>query len=127
MACAVPLNRSQAAAVRLATQQTLTLWQGPPGSGKTRTIVHLLSVLRSVTKRTGARLLVSAGSNVAVDNVAAGLRQVGLAVVRVGQPGKVAAGLQDITLDALVHTHPLGASPLPEDAQCRWLLRWCRP
>jgi hypothetical protein len=103
------LNKSQAAAVGLASQRTLTLWQGPPGSGKTRTIVHYVCVMRHVTRSCGARILVCAGSNVAVDNLVAGLLGVGLGAVRVRQPAKVAPAVQAATLDALILEHPLGA------------------
>lgn len=111
------LNMSQAAAVGLASQRTLTLWQGPPGSGKTRTIVHYVAVMRHVTRACRARILVCAGSNVAVDNLVEGLLGVGLGIVRVGQPAKVAPALQAATLDALVLAHPLGA----HSASCRTL------
>ena len=103
------LNHSQDAAIHSAAQSTLTLWQGPPGTGKTRTIVCYVSALRHVTAQAGVRILVCAGSNVAVDNLVEGLLALGVGVVRVGQPAKVQAALRAATLDAQVVRHRDGA------------------
>ncbi|SCU94746.1 LADA_0G10880g1_1 [Lachancea dasiensis] len=73
------LNVSQASAIRHVLQRPLSLIQGPPGTGKTvtsATIVYHLSKLHN------ERILVCAPSNVAVDHLAAKLRDLGLKVVR---------------------------------------------
>ncbi len=56
------------------------LIHGPPGTGKTHTLVHLAMALT----RAGHSVLVTADSNAAVDNMVVGLRRGGAPVVRVG-------------------------------------------
>ena len=104
------LNASQLAAIQLASQRTLTLWQGPPGSGKTHTLACCLTALSSLTHGVGARILACAGSNIAVDNLVEALLTKGVRVVRVGQPARISASLQKSSLDALAAKHPLGAT-----------------
>lgn len=103
------MNRSQVAAIHAAARRTLTLWQGPPGTGKTRTIVSYVCALRKATSHAGVRIVVCAGSNVAVDNLVEGFLGAGAAVVRVGQPAKVHQALRAATLDAQVLRHRDGA------------------
>jgi len=70
------LNPSQRAAVEAALGRTLTLWQGPPGTGKTATLLRLVSALLAALPPR-AQVLVTAASNVAVDNIVAGLLEMG--------------------------------------------------
>ncbi|KAK9863459.1 hypothetical protein WJX84_011464 [Apatococcus fuscideae] len=100
------LNRSQGEAIRAALGQTLTLWQGPPGTGKTRTLAHFLAVAKGMLPR--GSIIACAASNVAVDNLVTALDALGVHVVRVGQPVKVAEALRGCTLEALVLQHPAG-------------------
>lgn len=53
---------------------------GPPGTGKTHTLVHLAMALA----KAGHSVLVTADSNAAVDNLVVGLRRSGFLAVRVG-------------------------------------------
>jgi hypothetical protein len=55
-------------------------------------------------------IMVSAASNVATDNLVAGLLKVGMRVVRIGMPAKVGEPLREVTLDALLMKHPVGAN-----------------
>jgi DNA replication ATP-dependent helicase Dna2 len=65
------LNAAQIdAGARLIATQALQLVQGPPGTGKTRLLAEVLALLA----RAGARLVVSAFTNRAVDNVLLALR-----------------------------------------------------
>eukprot|EP00850_Spirogloea_muscicola_P016907 SM000141S00851 [mRNA] locus=s141:57415:63431:- [translate_table: standard] len=100
---AISLNASQVAAIAAATARSVTLWQGPPGTGKTRTLLHLMAVLRAMKR---GPILACADSNVAVDNLVEGLLALGLQPVRLGRPVKVKAALRDATLEALVAAHP---------------------
>lgn len=76
----------------------VALIHGPPGTGKTRTLVE---VIRAEVGG-GARVLVTAASNTAVDNLAERLIACDLAVVRLGHPARVLPSVEDHTLDALV-------------------------
>ncbi|HBQ19478.1 MAG TPA: hypothetical protein DEF51_52910, partial [Myxococcales bacterium] len=61
------LNEPQRRAVtRALAAETVSLIHGPPGTGKTRCLVE---VVRQLVAR-GERVLVSAASNLAVDNLA---------------------------------------------------------
>ena len=71
---------------------------GPPGTGKTRTLVE---VIRQRVLR-GERVLCAAPSNTAVDNLGMRLADVGLRAVRLGHPARVAPSLHALTLDAQV-------------------------
>ncbi|SCU92248.1 LAFA_0F09054g1_1 [Lachancea sp. 'fantastica'] len=73
------LNISQSNAIRHVLQRPLSLIQGPPGTGKTVTSATIVYHLSKLHKE---RILVCAPSNVAVDHLAAKLRDLGLKVVR---------------------------------------------
>lgn len=95
------LNVSQANAVKHVLQRPLSLIQGPPGTGKTvtsATIVYHLSKLHR------ERILVCAPSNVAVDHLAAKLRDLGLKVVRLTAKSRedVESSVSDLALHTLV-------------------------
>jgi ATP-dependent RNA/DNA helicase IGHMBP2 len=93
------LDATQQNAVRLAlAARDVALVHGPPGTGKTRT---LCEVVRQSLAR-GERVLVTAASNTAVDNLGERLAQLGVALVRLGHPARVSRALEPRTLDALV-------------------------
>lgn len=93
------LNAPQVAAVaRALAAEDLALIHGPPGTGKTRTLVE---VVRQAVAR-GQRVLATAASNAAVDTLAERLVRAGLDVVRAGHPARVAPALEAHTLDALL-------------------------
>src|SRR5436190_4613922 len=80
------LNESQQQAVTAITQnEQITIVHGPPGTGKTTTLIE--AILQLV--RNGEKILVSAPSNTAVDNIAKGLIQQGIKLLRVGNTSKV--------------------------------------
>ena len=80
------LNESQQKAVQAITQnENITIVHGPPGTGKTTTLIE--GILQLI--HTGEKILVSAPSNTAVDNIAKGLLLQGVEVLRVGNTSKV--------------------------------------
>ena len=80
------LNESQQKAVQAIIQnENITIVHGPPGTGKTTTLIEgILQLINS-----GEKILVSAPSNTAVDNIAKGLLLQGIEVLRVGNTSKV--------------------------------------
>jgi ABC-type branched-subunit amino acid transport system ATPase component len=97
------LNASQLAAVGFAlAAPDIALIHGPPGTGKTRTLVELV---RQALRRE-ERVLVTAASHAAVDNLAERLVAAGVPVLRLGHPARVAEGLLDSTLDAKLDRSP---------------------
>ncbi|MEI9810092.1 MAG: AAA domain-containing protein [Bacteroidota bacterium] len=80
------LNESQQQAVIAITQnEQITIVHGPPGTGKTTTLIE--AVLQLI--KAGEKVLVSAPSNTAVDNIAKGLIRQGVKLLRVGNTSKV--------------------------------------
>lgn len=97
------LNRSQIEAVEFAlTAKDVAIIHGPPGTGKTRTVVELI---RQAIAR-GEKVLACAPSNLAVDNLLERLVCAGENAVRLGHPARVLPELQEHTLDWLVDAHP---------------------
>lgn len=93
------LNPSQKEAVSLAlSARDLAVVHGPPGTGKTTTVVEL--IVQAIAK--GDKVLACAPTNTAVDNMLRKLIELGQNVVRIGHPARVSQQLQDRTLDALV-------------------------
>ncbi len=80
------LNQSQIDAVHaIANNKNITIIHGPPGTGKTTTLVAAIQQLIANNEK----LLVTAPSNTAVDHIAMALAQVGVAILRVGNTAKV--------------------------------------
>jgi superfamily I DNA and/or RNA helicase len=98
-----PLNDSQLAAVRhVITAHDVGIIHGPPGTGKTTTLVQAIQE----TIRRERRVLVCAPSNTAVDLLTEKLAERGVNVIRMGNPSRVSDLLLAHTLDARVMAHP---------------------
>lgn len=96
------LNASQQAAVRFAlSADDLAIIHGPPGTGKTTTVVEL--IVHAIER--GEKVLAAAPSNTAVDNLLERLIAMGQRVLRIGHPARVTEDLRDFTLDGLVDQH----------------------
>jgi len=99
------LNPSQQAAVeKILAAQDLAIVHGPPGTGKTTTLVQ---AIRALVQRDKGPVLVCAPSNTAVDLLSERLSDTGLNVLRVGNPAKVSEQLQSLTLDSRMADHPM--------------------
>lgn len=96
------LNASQQQAVEFAASANdLAIIHGPPGTGKTTTVVE---IIRQAVAQ-GERVLACAPSNTAVDNLLERLVDAGEAAVRLGHPARVLEVVRSHTLDALVAQH----------------------
>ena len=96
------LNESQQEAVKFAlSAKDLAIIHGPPGTGKTTTVVEL--ICQAVQR--GDYVLACGPSNTAVDNLLVRLATRNVSVVRLGHPARVAKELQENTLDAMVENH----------------------
>ena len=97
------LNDSQNQAVAFAlSADDVAIIHGPPGTGKTTTLVELM---RQIT-RNGQSVLAVAPSNLAVDNMLERLLSAGENALRLGHPARVSPELREHTLDLLVEKHP---------------------
>ena len=97
------LNEFQKEAVRKAVcSEKLFLIHGPPGTGKTTTLIEV--IMQHIKK--GKRILATADSNTAVDNIVEGLVEKGVNVVRIGHPARLKKELLDVSIDAKAFNHP---------------------
>jgi superfamily I DNA and/or RNA helicase len=96
------LNDSQNDAVRmiLATEQ-VALVHGPPGTGKTTTLVEAIKW----TLQNEKQVLVTAPSNAAVDLLTTKLAQKGLKVLRIGHPARIDDEVMHHSLETQVTYH----------------------
>jgi ATP-dependent RNA/DNA helicase IGHMBP2 len=97
------LNSTQQAAVsKILQANELAIVHGPPGTGKTTTLVQAIKALIKAGEK---RVLVVAPSNAAVDLLSDKLSEEGLNVLRVGNPARVTERLMALTLDSKVAAH----------------------
>ena len=95
------LNESQNQAVQhVLAAEDVAVIHGPPGTGKTTTLVACAEQLIKREKQ----ILVCAPSNTAVDNLALRLHEKGLKVVRIGNLAKVNDALLECTLEAQIRS-----------------------
>ena len=93
------LNSSQRDAVKFSLlQKELAVIHGPPGTGKTTTVVEVVTL----AVKSGLKVLCCAPSNIAVDNLLERLVRNRVKSVRLGHPARVQQQLQDHSLDAIV-------------------------
>ena len=98
------LNESQNRAVsKILNGNELAIVHGPPGTGKTTTLVAAITKL---AREKNEKILVVAPSNAAVDLLSEKLFEAGLNVMRVGNPVRVSENLSALTLDGKMKDHP---------------------
>ncbi|KAK5115357.1 hypothetical protein LTR62_001557 [Meristemomyces frigidus] len=100
------LNDSQQDAIRfaLASREVALIW-GPPGTGKTHTLIEL--ILQLVNR--GQRVLVCGPSNISVDNIVERLSSHKVPMVRLGHPARLLPGVLNHSLDVLTKTSDAAA------------------
>ncbi len=97
------LNEFQKEAVLAAlAARDAALIHGPPGTGKTTVLVEVITQ----AARAGKRVLATAPSNIAVDNMLEKLLPLGLRLVRAGHPARTLEALRHATLAFQIHEHP---------------------
>lgn len=93
------LDHSQKDAVSKAlSAKNVFLLHGPPGTGKTTTVVEI--ILQEVKR--GSKILACAASNIAVDNIVERLASHRVKLVRLGHPARLLPQVLDSALDAQV-------------------------
>ncbi len=96
------LNESQKQACSLIQDaQDVAIVHGPPGTGKTSTLIQ--AILESVSA--GKSVLVCAPSNAAVDLMVEGLVDIGIETTRFGHPARVEEKILNQTIDAKIALH----------------------
>lgn len=97
------LNPSQTEAVKkIVSAQEIAIVHGPPGTGKTTTLVQ---AIKALIQQNGKQILVVAPSNTAVDLLSEKLADLGLDVLRTGNPARVSEKLLSLTLDRKTSEH----------------------
>ncbi|XP_036619740.1 DNA-binding protein SMUBP-2 [Trichosurus vulpecula] len=97
--CNGSLDASQKEAVGFAlAQKELAIIHGPPGTGKTTTVVEI--ILQAVQR--GLKVLCCAPSNIAVDNLVERLAAQKQRVLRLGHPARLLDTIQHHCLDAVL-------------------------
>lgn len=97
------LNESQLkAAYKIIESKDIAFIHGPPGTGKTTTLVQ---VIKYTVKEEG-QVLVCAPSNAAIDLLVEKLSDQGLNVIRIGHPARVTEQSLSKTMDARIAEHP---------------------
>lgn len=97
------LNEIQQHAVNhILSANELAIVHGPPGTGKTTTIV---TAIKALLEQTPGQILVTAPSNAAVDLLCDKLSDKGINVLRIGNSMRVSSNVKSATLDYKLANH----------------------
>ncbi|EHK15412.1 uncharacterized protein TRIVIDRAFT_184819 [Trichoderma virens Gv29-8] len=100
------LNDSQKDAIRFAlASREVALIHGPPGTGKTHTLIEL--ILQMIKR--DQRILVCGPSNISVDNIVERLSPHKIPILRLGHPARLLPSVLNHSLDVLTQTSEAGA------------------
>jgi DNA polymerase alpha-associated DNA helicase A len=100
------LNNSQQEAIKFAlASREVALIHGPPGTGKTHTLIELILQLL----KQNLRLLVCGPSNISVDNIVERLASHKVPMVRLGHPARLLPSVLNHSLDVLTRTSEAAA------------------
>lgn len=100
------LNDSQKDAIRFAlASREVALIHGPPGTGKTHTLIEL--ILQMIKRN--QRILVCGPSNISVDNIVERLAPHKVPILRLGHPARLLPSVLNHSLDVLTQTSEAGA------------------
>ncbi|KAF3074651.1 DNA polymerase alpha-associated DNA helicase A [Trichoderma lentiforme] len=100
------LNDSQKDAIRFAlASREVALIHGPPGTGKTHTLIEL--ILQMIRRE--QRILVCGPSNISVDNIVERLSPHKIPILRLGHPARLLPSVLNHSLDVLTQTSEAGA------------------
>ncbi|KAG9248829.1 DNA helicase-like protein [Calycina marina] len=100
------LDNSQKDAIRFAmASKEVALIHGPPGTGKTHTLIEL--ILQMLKKN--LRVLVCGPSNISVDNIVERLAPHKIPIVRLGHPARLLPSVLNHSLDVLTQTSDAAA------------------
>ncbi|MCJ1317025.1 hypothetical protein MMC15_002346 [Xylographa vitiligo] len=95
------LNDSQKEAIKFAlASREVALIHGPPGTGKTYTLIEL--ILQLVKRK--LRVLVCGPSNISVDNIVERLAPHKVSIIRLGHPARLLPSVVSHSLDVLTQT-----------------------
>ncbi|CDK25046.1 unnamed protein product [Kuraishia capsulata CBS 1993] len=108
------LNESQKAAVNFSLVSPITIVHGPPGTGKTSTIVEMVRQLakRKDHAKINHRILICGPSNVSVDTILERLTDVyqdNSKILRLGHPSRLLKSILDHSLDIIVENNDTSA------------------
>jgi len=96
------LNQSQNEAVnKIVSAKDIAIIHGPPGTGKTTTLVQAIRQTLHAEKQ----VLVCSPSNTAVDLLTEKLHREGISVLRLGNPARISEEVLSNTLDAKIAAH----------------------
>lgn len=93
-------SQRRAIALGLNKKRPILIIQGPPGTGKT----VLLKELIALAVQQGERVLITAPTNAAVDNMVEKLSNIGVNIVRVGNPARISSAVASKSLGEIVNS-----------------------
>lgn len=93
-------SQKKTIALGLNKKHPVLVIQGPPGTGKT----GLLKELIALAVQQGERVLMTAPTNAAVDNMVEKLASIGLNIVRVGNPARISSAVASKSLVEIVNS-----------------------